>query len=863
MAAPDPRTRGKVALNPPSVRSTILPQLLFSDAVLVLALQAGKTYILDRDVGVFWLLVRVLMCGAVGSTVWLVASGQLRKNKPIEWSAVGASSLLLFLRHAGLITALYRLPSTRVIFITHFSVTWVRTFLSPTSLFRTAAVVLALLLSFLSDAKFSPQNFHAILPAYGALALEALSASLLEHTQGVLLPDLGQGMSLALSTLGAFAFSVPLYMLRNMIVEPHLTPTFALSALSVIPVLAYAALFQAPKLSRVVNGPTASSQYFLTSFMLTFVLSALSGILIFNQYPRWADLLVAPLLLYGMWVEERDATAPSPYAASTRVAKAYLKSILSNAESRKIFYFLMLNMCYMLVQMLYGVWTNSLGLISDAIHMAFDCMAIGIGLIASVMARWPPNERFTYGYGRIETLSGFANGIFLILISVFIVFEAVQRLLEPPEMNTSQLLLVSSLGLAVNLFGMFAMGGHHHGGHSHSHGHSHGHGHSHTESPPPVSPSEHASHSHTHSLDDGCDITDAHDHGHSHAHSRSHSYSPGFGHEPAHSHTLTNSHSHTLDLARADLHAHPHSHSHSPPPSPQLSHSHSHAHSSPSPEHTPSLTSSHSHSHSHSPPALPSHSVAHAHLHAHSPPEMSPVTPSYEFGHDAHFASHGAAHTPNLHDHAHIHEHAAHEGHSHNMRGVFLHVMAVRALAPFISPLPRLPLRPGIPSHFSAPVYYLFLIFDRFDLRVLVIVFDTLGSIGVIVSTLLIQWYGWTGFDPIASLFIAILIAASVVPLVIDTGKVLALDLDDRAPKISQALSDLHSVEGLVAYSEPRFWPKDSGSVIGSIHVRLAPAAGRTRVDRVVERVDRLLRGKIPGLEELTIQVEEAPVTAT
>lgn len=82
-----------------------------------------------------------------------------------------------------------------------------------------------------------------------------------------------------------------------------------------------------------------------------------------------------------------------------------------------------------------------------AIHMAFDCMAIGVGLFASVMATWDPNERFTYGYllkiffatesnltdyifsyGRIETLSGFANGIFLILISIFIIFEAIQRM---------------------------------------------------------------------------------------------------------------------------------------------------------------------------------------------------------------------------------------------------------------------------------------------------------------------------------------------------------------------------------------------------------------------------------------------------
>ena len=55
----------------------------------------------------------------------------------------------------------------------------------------------------------------------------------------------------------------------------------------------------------------------------------------------------------------------SPYASVSVLGRAYLKSILSNPESRKIFYFLVLNMCYMLVQMLYGIWTNSLGLISD------------------------------------------------------------------------------------------------------------------------------------------------------------------------------------------------------------------------------------------------------------------------------------------------------------------------------------------------------------------------------------------------------------------------------------------------------------------------------------------------------------------
>lgn len=64
---------------------------------------------------------------------------------------------------------------------------------------------------------------------------------------------------------------------------------------------------------------------------------------------------------------------------------------------------------------------------------------------------------------------------------------------------------------------------------------------------------------------------------------------------------------------------------------------------------------------------------------------------------------------------------------------------------------------------------------------------------GVIISTLLIQFYGWTGFDPIASLFIAILIAASVIPLVMDTGKVLALDVAERDVDIEQALTEVFS----------------------------------------------------------------------
>jgi len=69
---------------------------------------------------------------------------------------------------------------------------------------------------------------------------------------------------------------------------------------------------------------------------------------------------------------------------------------------------------------------------------------------------------------------------------------------------------------------------------------------------------------------------------------------------------------------------------------------------------------------------------------------------------------------------------------------------------------------------------------------------DTLGSVGVICSTLLIQFYGWTGFDPIASIFIAIMISASVYPLVMDCARVLALDIGpERTDSVRLALSEV------------------------------------------------------------------------
>ncbi|CAB4070202.1 SLC30A5_7 [Lepeophtheirus salmonis] len=103
-------------------------------------------------------------------------------------------------------------------------------------------------------------------------------------------------------------------------------------------------------------------------------------------------------------------------------------------------------------------------------------VALKTGLAASVVSKWKANERFSYGYGRAEVLGGFINGLFLLFISFFILSEAVERLVEPPEVKHERLFVVSVLGLFVNLIGIFIF---QHGGANHGHSHDHGHGHSH------------------------------------------------------------------------------------------------------------------------------------------------------------------------------------------------------------------------------------------------------------------------------------------------------------------------------------------------------------------------------------------------
>ncbi|KAL8700283.1 MAG: hypothetical protein Q9201_005530 [Fulgogasparrea decipioides] len=395
------------------------------------------------------------------------------------------------------------------------------------------------------------------------------------------------------------------------------------------------------------------------------------------------------------------------YLLETFQHRPLLHSILVEKDSRRIFYFMCLNFAFMLVQLFYGIATGSLGLLSDSIHMFFDCLALIVGLCAAVMSKWPPSTRFPYGYGKVDTLAGFANGIFLILISLEIVYEALERLTEGSEMHRiGELLTVSTLGLAVNVVGVTAFGHAHHG-HSHE-GHDHGH--------------SHGSHGHDRGHVDQNNVRKSHD-GHDHPHTSD-------------KHTVRHDHSHQHEQ---DSHLQP-----SPNPSPFSS--------------VPTTPSKPIHAHSHTCDATTHH---HHHHHSH--------------GND-------------------------------NMYGIYLHIMA-----------------------------------------------DTLGSVAVVVSTLLIHFYGWSGFDPLASCFIAILIFASAIPLVKSSATTLLLTIpEDTEFDLREALSGISALRGAVGYAAPKFWLEEGNErkVLGVIHVTAARGAD---MEDLKERAVAYLKSKNM---DVVVQVE-------
>lgn len=111
----------------------------------------------------------------------------------------------------------------------------------------------------------------------------------------------------------------------------------------------------------------------------------------------------------------------------------------------------------MVAEVIGGILSNSLALLSDAGHMLIDALALGLSLFAITVARRPATLSKTWGFYRVEIIAALANGTTLVLLSLYIFYEAYQRFQEPPEIRTPLMLLTASIGLVANLGGLFLL----------------------------------------------------------------------------------------------------------------------------------------------------------------------------------------------------------------------------------------------------------------------------------------------------------------------------------------------------------------------------------------------------------------------
>lgn len=113
-----------------------------------------------------------------------------------------------------------------------------------------------------------------------------------------------------------------------------------------------------------------------------------------------------------------------------------------------------LTVAYLIVEVAGGLITNSLALLSDAAHMMTDVIALAISLIAVRLSRKPPDAKRTYGYARMEAIGAMINGGLLFVVAMYILWEAVGRFRQPPEVASTGMLVIAVVGLVVNLISM-------------------------------------------------------------------------------------------------------------------------------------------------------------------------------------------------------------------------------------------------------------------------------------------------------------------------------------------------------------------------------------------------------------------------
>ncbi|WP_339352845.1 cation diffusion facilitator family transporter [Acinetobacter beijerinckii] len=129
-------------------------------------------------------------------------------------------------------------------------------------------------------------------------------------------------------------------------------------------------------------------------------------------------------------------------------------AVVTEGNAKKLTIALVLTSTFLIVEVIAGLMTQSLALLSDAAHMFTDAAALAIALAAIKIAKRPADNKRTFGYQRFEILAALFNASMLFFVAMYILYEAYQRFTQPPEIQSVGMLIVASLGLVINLISM-------------------------------------------------------------------------------------------------------------------------------------------------------------------------------------------------------------------------------------------------------------------------------------------------------------------------------------------------------------------------------------------------------------------------
>lgn len=127
--------------------------------------------------------------------------------------------------------------------------------------------------------------------------------------------------------------------------------------------------------------------------------------------------------------------------------------------ARNLAWALGLTLTYLIAEVIGAFVTGSLALLADAAHMLTDVGGLGLALLAIRFAARPATPQKTYGYLRAEILSALLNAVVLLVLTIYILFEAYERFANPPDVLSWPMLIVAGIGLAVNLVSMRLLSG--------------------------------------------------------------------------------------------------------------------------------------------------------------------------------------------------------------------------------------------------------------------------------------------------------------------------------------------------------------------------------------------------------------------